>query len=141
MVFFLSQISFFYSIHASLAHTTVRRNWLRGALCTVDRSFGWLLNRTLHHITDTHVCHHLFSRMPFYHAEVISSLFLSSIAVDNPTVRSFVLSQEATEHIKRVIGPYYLKDDTPIVHALWRSYSACQFIEDEGDIVFYKHIK
>jgi len=92
-------------------------NWLRGALCTVDRSFGSLLNRTLHHITDTHVCHHLFSKMPFYHA------------------------QEATEHIQRVIGPYYLKDDTPIVHALWRSYSACQFIEDDGDIVFYKNIK
>jgi len=51
------------------------------------------------------------------------------------------VQQEATEHIKRVIGPYYLKDDTPIVRALWRSYSACQFIEDSGDIVFYKNIK
>mmetsp|Transcript_30703 Transcript_30703/g.42035 ORF Transcript_30703/g.42035 Transcript_30703/m.42035 type:complete len:459 (+) Transcript_30703:107-1483(+) len=91
--------------------------WLRGALCTVDRSFGFLLDRTLHHISDTHVCHHLFSKMPFYHA------------------------QEATEHIKRVLGPYHLKDDTPILHALWRSYSACQFIEDEGDVVFYKNIK
>ena len=93
------------------------RTWLRGALCTVDRSFGRLMDRTLHHITDTHVCHHLFSKMPFYHAE------------------------EATVHIKRVLGPYYLKDDTPILHALWRSYSACQFIEDEGDIVFYKNVK
>ncbi len=43
--------------------------WLRGALCTVDRSFGPLLNWAFHHIHDTHVCHHLFSKMPFYHAE------------------------------------------------------------------------
>ncbi len=36
--------------------------WLRGALCTVDRSFGFVLDRVFHHITDTHVCHHLFSK-------------------------------------------------------------------------------
>lgn len=92
-------------------------NWFRGALCTVDRSFGPLLDHTFHHITDTHVCHHLFSKMPFYHA------------------------QEATKHIKRVLGPYYLADSTPIARALWRSYSTCQFVEDKGDIVFYKNIK
>lgn len=92
-------------------------NWFRGALCTVDRSFGPLLDHTFHHITDTHVCHHLFSKMPFYHA------------------------QEATKHIKRVLGPYYLADNTPIARALWRSYSTCQFVEDTGDIVFYRNVK
>ena len=90
-------------------------SFLRGALCTVDRSFGPLLDHTFHHITDTHVCHHLFSKMPFYHA------------------------QEATEAIKKVLGPYYLKDETPIAKALYRSFSACQFIEEKGDIVFYKN--
>jgi len=92
-------------------------SWLRGALCTVDRSFGPVLDHTFHHITDTHVCHHLFSKMPFYHA------------------------QEATEAIRKVLGPYYLKDDTPIARALYRSYSTCQFIENDGDIVFYKNEK
>lgn len=91
--------------------------WLRGALCTVDRSFGAILDHTFHHITDTHVCHHLFSKMPFYHAT------------------------EATAAIKKVCGKYYLKDDTPILKALWRSYSTCQFVEDDGDIVFYKNVK
>jgi len=95
----------------------VEWNWLRGALCTVDRSFGPLLDHTFHHITDTHVLHHLFSKMPFYHA------------------------QEATEAIKTVLGPYYLKDETPILKALYRSYSQCLFVEDEGDIVFYKSKK
>lgn len=91
--------------------------WLRGALCTVDRSFGPILDHTFHHITDTHVCHHLFSKMPFYHA------------------------QEATEAIRKVLGPYYMKDETPIARALYRSFSSCLFVEDEGDTVFYKNIK
>jgi omega-6 fatty acid desaturase (delta-12 desaturase) len=43
---------------------------------------------------------------------------------------------------RQVLGPkYYLKDDTPIARALWRSYNDCQFIEDEGGIVFYKNEK
>jgi len=92
-------------------------SWLRGALCTVDRSFGPILDHTFHHITDTHVCHHIFSRMPFYHA------------------------QEATEAFKKVLGPYYLKDETPIARAVYRSYSTCQFVEDTGNIVFYKNVK
>jgi len=92
-------------------------NWLRGALCTVDRSFGPLLDSTFHHIVDTHVCHHLFSTMPFYHA------------------------QEATIAIRNVLGDYYLKDDTPIAKSLYRAFSCCQFIEDSGDIVFYKNKK
>jgi omega-6 fatty acid desaturase / acyl-lipid omega-6 desaturase (Delta-12 desaturase) len=92
-------------------------NWLRGALCTVDRSFGPILDHTFHHITDTHVCHHIFSKMPFYHA------------------------QEATAAMKKVLGKYYLKDDTPITHALFRSFSMCQFVEDKGTTVFYKNMK
>merc|ERR1711988_2076635 len=91
--------------------------FLRGALCTVDRSFGVVLNHVFHHITDTHVCHHIFSKMPFYHA------------------------QEATEHIKKFLGPYYIKDDTPIATALYRSFSQCQFVEDEGTTVFFKNVK
>ncbi|CAM9375988.1 unnamed protein product, partial [Phaeothamnion confervicola] len=88
--------------------------WFRGALCTVDRSFGAFIDHTIHHISDTHVCHHLFSKMPFYHA------------------------QEATLAIRKVLGDFYLRDDTPVPQALWRAYTCCGFIEDDGDIVFYK---
>mmetsp|Transcript_46417 Transcript_46417/g.119804 ORF Transcript_46417/g.119804 Transcript_46417/m.119804 type:complete len:345 (+) Transcript_46417:153-1187(+) len=42
--------------------------WLRGALATVDRSYGSFYNHFFHHISDTHVVHHLFSRLPHYHA-------------------------------------------------------------------------
>lgn len=92
-------------------------DFLRGALCTVDRSFGPILDHTFHHITDTHVCHHIFSKMPFYHA------------------------QEATEAMKKVLGPYYLKDETPIAKALYRAFSTCQYVEDKGNIVFSKNVK
>lgn len=86
--------------------------WLRGALATVDRSWGWLVDAQLHHISDTHVAHHLFSTLPHYHA------------------------QEATLALRRVLGRYYLRDETPIWTALWRSWNKCRFVDDKGDIVF-----
>lgn len=89
-------------------------SWLRGALCTVDRSFGSFLDGVLHHIVDTHVTHHIFSKMPFYHAH------------------------EATEALKPILGRFYLKDTTPIPQALWRSYNCCKYVEDDGTVVFYK---
>ncbi|OQR97021.1 fatty acid desaturase [Achlya hypogyna] len=89
-------------------------NWLRGALCTVDRSFGAWIDSAIHHIADTHVTHHIFSKMPFYHAA------------------------EATEAIKPLLGKYYLIDPTPIPLALWRSYTNCKYVENDGSVVFYK---
>lgn len=88
--------------------------WLRGSLCTIDRSYGPFLNVVLHHITDTHVCHHLFSKMPFYHCV------------------------EATEAMKPILGKYYLRDETPIYSALWRAITRCKFVQNEGDVVFFK---
>lgn len=91
-------------------------DWFRGALCTVDRSFGGVIDHVIHHIADTHVCHHLFSKMPFYHA------------------------QEATEHIRALLGEYHLSDPTPIPQALWRSFGCCHFVEDVGNTVFYQSL-
>jgi omega-6 fatty acid desaturase (delta-12 desaturase) len=92
-------------------------DWLRGALSTVDRSFGWLLDATFHHIADTHVVHHLFHEMPFYH------------------------EQEATLAVRAALGDYYLCDHTPIPRALWRSWSQCRFVEDEGGVVFAQGVR
>ena len=91
--------------------------WLQGALCTVDRSFGWLLDHVFHHISDTHVVHHMFHTMPFYNA------------------------RKATLAIKKLLGDYYLSDHTPIPLALYRSFSQCKYIEDEGSVVYYKTAK
>lgn len=90
-------------------------NFQRGAALTVDRSYGFLLNYFHHHISDTHVAHHFFSTMPHYHAE------------------------EATVHIKKALGKHYHCDNTPIPIALYKVWKQCRFVEDDGDVVFYKN--
>jgi len=92
-------------------------DWLRGALATVDRSYG-ILDIVFHHIADTHVAHHLFYQIPHYH------------------------SQEATEAVKRVIGSYYRFDPTSVPKALWRSFSSCLFVSADQNgpqgVMWYK---
>lgn len=66
----LVMITLLQHTHPSLPHYTDKEwEWLRGALSTVDRSYGFL-DIVFHHIADTHVAHHLFSTMPHYHAQV-----------------------------------------------------------------------
>ncbi|KAJ7111302.1 fatty acid desaturase-domain-containing protein [Mycena epipterygia] len=89
-------------------------NFQRGAAATVDRSFlGWQGNFFLHSVARYHVIHHFFPKMPFYHGK------------------------EATDALKAFIGDYYTFSDKPVFKALWDNYNACQFVEDEGDILFY----
>lgn len=90
-------------------------SWLRGSLCTVDRSYGKFLDVVGHHLGNTHVCHHIFSKMPFYHCA------------------------EATEAMKPILGKYYLRDTTPFYLALWRVVNYCKYVQDDGPVVFYKH--
>jgi len=98
---FLVLITFLQHTDQALPHYDATEwDWLRGALATIDRDYG-ILNSVFHHITDTHVVHHLFSSMPHYHA------------------------MEATEAVKAVLGPYYIFDSTPVATALWQSYGEC----------------
>lgn len=90
-------------------------SFIRGALGTIDRDYG-VLNHVLHHIGDTHVAHHLFSTMPHYHAE------------------------EATLHLRKVLGKYYMQDKTPIIKAFWKTWNECHYVDDEGSIVYYKKL-
>jgi len=114
-------VNFWLVLITYLQHTDVRVphfrgeqwNFIRGALCTVDRDYG-IFNILHHHIGDTHVAHHLFSTMPHYHA------------------------QEASEALKKVLGKYYLYDDTPIMKALWKSWTSCHYVEDNGDVLQYR---
>ncbi|KAJ7503807.1 fatty acid desaturase-domain-containing protein [Mycena galericulata] len=90
-------------------------SFTRGALATVDRPlFGWAGRFFMHHIGTDHVAHHFFSSVPFYNLP------------------------EVTAAIKPVLGEYYNYDDTPALIALWRAFTQCTFVEDEGDIVFFK---
>ncbi|KAJ7164341.1 fatty acid desaturase-domain-containing protein [Mycena filopes] len=88
----------------------------RGSLATVDRPlFGWVGSFFLHHIGSDHVAHHFFSSVPFYNLPAV------------------------TEAIRPVLGEYYNYDETPALLALWRSFTQCTFVEDIGDVVFFKN--
>ncbi|GJP48600.1 hypothetical protein CLOM_g7895 [Closterium sp. NIES-68] len=106
---FLVLITLLQHTHPALPHfDSSEWEWLRGALATVDRDYGYL-NIVHHHIADTHVAHHIFSTMPHYHAE------------------------EATKAIKPILKDYYQFDDTPIVKALWRETSQCVCVAPDED--------
>ena len=86
-------------------YTEATFTWLRGALSTVDRPFfSSLGNAATHHIADSHVAHHLFSTMPWYHAVL------------------------ATPVLAKFLGPYYMVDNTPTPTALWNSWRGCKYV-------------
>ncbi|KAL2914914.1 hypothetical protein HK105_205456 [Polyrhizophydium stewartii] len=113
--FWLVTITFLQHTDPELPHYS-NEHWdfLKGALATMDRDYG-ILNYFHHHIGDTHVVHHLFSTMPHYHAE------------------------EATEAVKKVLGKFYHHDDRAISAALYQSMVKCRFVEDSGDVLFFKY--
>ena len=79
----------------------------RGATATIDRDLGFIDTHLFHDIIGTHVCHHLVSTIPFYHAG------------------------EASVHIRRVMGKHYRADvKTPFWTAFWRNQRACKFVEE-----------
>ncbi|KAI9472739.1 hypothetical protein LPJ78_001441 [Coemansia sp. RSA 989] len=114
--FWLVSITYLQHSNAAVPHYNDDEwSFVRGALCTIDHDYGWLLNICLHHINDTHVAHHLFSQMPHYHAV------------------------EATRHLRRKLGKYYHFNDTNFLVALYRTMRYCQFVEDSGSILFYRN--
>lgn len=48
---------------------------------------------------------------------------------------------KASEILRPMLGPAYTYDSTNVFRALWRSFTECVFVEDEGDIVFYKNMQ
>ncbi|KAL9642379.1 hypothetical protein ABK040_007376 [Willaertia magna] len=89
--FFLTSITFLQHVDERIPHFDDNEwNWLKGAISTIDRAMhdsllGRILDSKLHHIHDTHVCHHIFSKIPFYHA------------------------QEATIYLKKMLSGEYAK--------------------------------
>lgn len=92
---------------------------MRGGLSTIDRDYG-IFNK-IHHDIGTHVVHHLFPQIPHYNLV------------------------KATEAVKPVLGQYYRKvEPSPgplpvhLLEPLLRSMSKDHYVDDSGDIVFYK---
>ncbi|MBW0515374.1 hypothetical protein O181_055089 [Austropuccinia psidii MF-1] len=89
-------------------------NFQRGALSTMDRQIHGFFT---HGLAETHVAHHLCSKIPHYHA------------------------WEATEALKAKLGHHYSSTDENYWKSLWNNFRKCRFVEDEGDVVFYKDAK
>jgi omega-6 fatty acid desaturase (delta-12 desaturase) len=89
--------------------------WVRGALCTIDRPYG-IFDFFHHRIGSTHVCHHLFSKVPCYHAK------------------------KATEHLKAFLEPrgLYNYDPTWWPIAAWRVAMTCHYVEGVEGVQYYK---
>jgi len=113
----LVMITFLQHTDPVLPHYSAAKwTFARGALATIDRTFfgpigGWIL----HGICETHVAHHISSKIPHYNA------------------------WEATDALKEFLGPHYHRDDTNMLVAFYRCYRECRFVEDGQDVVFFKN--
>ncbi|KAJ7459788.1 oleoyl phosphatidylcholine desaturase [Mycena latifolia] len=97
----------------------------RGALATLDRNLlgdlgpimGWIGAHATLGISETHILHHVCSKIPHYNA------------------------WEASAALRKVLVPTGLRlDGAPGGWAeMYRVYKECKFVEDEGDVVFYKN--
>jgi len=114
--FFLVTITLLQHTHVEVPHYRGDEwTFIRGALATVDRSYGSLINNLQHNIMDSHVAHHLFSTMPHYHAI------------------------EATPHLARKLGVYYKRDDTNFLVALYRAFRDCIYVDDHGEVLVWRN--
>jgi omega-6 fatty acid desaturase (delta-12 desaturase) len=88
--------------------------WIRGALSTVDRPYPSVVDELHHHIGSTHVLHHLFSRVPHYHA------------------------QAATRAIRKELRGAYRYDDSPIGVATFQVATKCIYIDGTDGVQYFK---
>jgi fatty acid desaturase len=115
-------INFWLATYTWLQHTDItiphfsneQWSWTKGALQTVDRPYGPVLNFLHHGIGSTHVCHHVNSRIPHYNA------------------------WRGTDLLRRHYPNLVRYDSTPIHQALWRIASRCGAVSrNPTDGAFY----
>ena len=89
--------------------------WSKGALQTVDRPYGPILNLLHHGIGSTHVCHHVNSSIPHYNA------------------------WRGTQLLRQRFPELVRYDSTPIHKALWRVATRCggAVYQNPSDRAFY----
>ncbi|KAM0749738.1 delta-12-fatty acid desaturase [Meredithblackwellia eburnea MCA 4105] len=97
-------------------YSSAEWNFARGALTTIDRNLmGPIGPYLLHGICETHVVHHISSRLPHYHA------------------------WEATEAMKNFLGPHYMSTNENMFVSLWHVYRNCRYVEENEDVSFYRN--
>lgn len=93
-------------------------NWLRCALGTIDRPYNSLLNHLHHNLGNSHMLHHLNSRIPFWNAPA------------------------ATECLKKVlndhgVGELYRYDGRGLFEAFISTSKECHYVESLEGVQFW----
>lgn len=99
----------------------------RGALSTLDRQLlgdlgsvgAWIGATCTHGISETHVLHHVSSKIPHYNAWEASRALHKRLAENG----------------------LYLQGAAGGWSEMYRCFKACRFVEDTGNVVFYKNAK
>lgn len=101
-------ITYLHHTHPNANHYEAE-DWtfIKGAASTVDRDFGFIGRHIFHGIIEYHVVHHMFPRIPFYHAE------------------------EATWAIAPILGERYIQQKTNFFGDLWTSFTDCKYVEED----------
>lgn len=90
-------------------------NFVRGAMATIDRDFGFIGKHIFHDIVETHVLHHFVSRIPFYNG------------------------RKGTEALKKVLGSHYRQDNSNMWVSFYNVSRSCQFVEGDG-VKMYRNL-
>ncbi|KAF2832708.1 fatty acid desaturase, type 1 [Ophiobolus disseminans] len=110
-------ITYLHHTHEDAAHYEAE-DWtfVKGALSTVDREFGFIGRHIFHGIIEYHVVHHMFPRIPFYHCE------------------------EATWAVAPMLGDKYIEQRTNFFIDLWEAFTQCKYVESDkkGSLMWAK---
>jgi omega-6 fatty acid desaturase (delta-12 desaturase) len=112
----LVYITFMHHHDARIPHyTDANFNFVRGALCSIDRDYGFV-NAWLHHINDSHVVHHLFHDMPWYNAIEVTR-----------------------KYIKPLVGEYYASDSRSMLTQTIESWRQCLYVVPSEGISYFRN--
>lgn len=114
--FWLVFITYLQHTDIRLPHYTADEwNFVRGALCTIDRDYSAPLNWWFHHINDSHTVHHIFSQMPFYHAIEVTRKVLPDI-----------------------LGEIHQTSTKSLWSSLWESWKECRYVVPKEGVAIYR---
>ncbi|CAK7563053.1 MAG: hypothetical protein SEPTF4163_000910 [Sporothrix epigloea] len=107
----LIAITFLHHNHPDVHHYNAESwTYVKGALATVDRDFGWVGRHLFHNIIETHVVHHLFPRIPFYKQD------------------------EATAAIRPLVGNLFHQETRSFLGQLWATWNRCKYVVPDPEV-------